>query len=165
MSTVISIVGNIGSDPEYKLSGKGNGWIRLNVAVYQGKDQNGDEKKPAWYTVKVFSGKGGANWSENVHASLKKGDRVGVIGTIETEYWTDRDGNERQTQVVIADFIGPDLRFASATVTRNPREASAGTSYGNRAGASTGGYAASEGGYGATEPVLVGPSDDEFGPF
>ena len=164
MSTVISIVGNVGTDPEYKLSGKGNGWIRLNVAVYQGKDQNGDEKKPAWYTVKVFSGKGGANWSENVHASITKGARIGVIGTVETEYWTDKSGNERQTQVVIADFIGPDLRFASAAVTRNPREAAGSNpNYGNRAGG--GGYS-NEGGYaGAAEPVLVGPGDDEFGPF
>jgi len=155
MSTEITIVGNVGNDPQYNLSGAGNGWIRFNVAVYQGKNQDGSEKEAAWYTVKVFSGKSGSSFAENVRNSIQKGSRVIVQGNLETEYWDDKTtGQRRSSQTILASSVGPDLRFAEAAVTRNPREGGASApSYGNR-----GGYGAS-----APEPVMVGIDDD--GPF
>jgi len=161
MSTSIHITGNVGNDPNYALSKAGNGWIRLNVAVYQGRDQDGNEKKPAWYTVKVFSGKGGESFAENVRNTISKGMRIFVAGNVETEYWTDKDGNERTTQTIIADAIGPDLRFAEApNVVRNERNSNGGGNAGNG-----GGYG-NRGGYGggsapAAEPVTAGMGDDD----
>ena len=59
--------------------------------------------------------------AENVAESCRKGSRVVVAGKLEDETWTGRDGQERTTVKVVADAIGPDLRFSTATVNQAQR--------------------------------------------
>ena len=44
-----------------------------------------------------------------------------MAGNLEHETWTDRDGQEHTTVKIVADAIGPDLRFTSATVNQAKR--------------------------------------------
>ena len=57
--------------------------------------------------------------AENVAESLAKGDRVFVHGTVTTEAWTDKQsGEKRTTQRVVAEIVGPSLRWATARITK-----------------------------------------------
>jgi single-strand DNA-binding protein len=67
--------------------------------------------------------------AENVAASLVKGDRAFVQGNPELEHWTDREGKERTSKRIVANYVGPDLRFATAGIhkaaRRSPSKATA----------------------------------------
>jgi single-strand DNA-binding protein len=60
--------------------------------------------------------------AENVSESLTRGSRVVVTGRLEQRSWEDKnDGSKRSRIEVIADEVGPSLRWATAQVTKNER--------------------------------------------
>jgi single-strand DNA-binding protein len=62
----------------------------------------------------------------NIVESLAKGDRVIVHGTVTTEAWTDKQTGEKRTaQRVLADIVGPSLRWATARIIKTTRSAAA----------------------------------------
>ena len=61
--------------------------------------------------------------AENVALSLSKGMRVVVTGRIEQRSWESDDGVHRSKVEIVADEIGPSLRFATADVRRTLRSA------------------------------------------
>jgi single-strand DNA-binding protein len=70
-----------------------------------------------------FSGeRRGATLAENIAESLAKGDRVFVHGTVTTEAWTDQQSGEKRTaQRVLAEIVGPSLRWATTRITKTTR--------------------------------------------
>jgi single-strand DNA-binding protein len=50
--------------------------------------------------------------------SLSKGSRVVVVGRLQQRSWTAEDGSARSTGEVLAEELGPSLRWATATTTR-----------------------------------------------
>jgi single-strand DNA-binding protein len=58
--------------------------------------------------------------AEHICASLTKGTRVLAVGSFRTRTWTTGDGQERSTLEVLAEEIGPSLRWATTQVTRSP---------------------------------------------
>jgi single-strand DNA-binding protein len=59
--------------------------------------------------------------AENVANSLTKGSRVVVTGRLEQRSWETENGEKRSVIEIAADEIGPSLRWATASVTRNER--------------------------------------------
>ena len=59
--------------------------------------------------------------AENVALSLSKGMRVVVTGRIEQRSWEADDDEHRSKVGIVADEIGPSLRFATADVQRVER--------------------------------------------
>jgi single-strand DNA-binding protein len=60
--------------------------------------------------------------AENIAESLAKGDRVFVHGTVTTEARTDQQTGEKRTaQRVLAEVVGPSLRWANARITKATR--------------------------------------------
>ncbi len=59
--------------------------------------------------------------ADNVCESLSKGTRIVVTGRLEQRSWEDGEGNKRSKVEIVADEIGPSLRWASAEVTKNER--------------------------------------------
>jgi single-strand DNA-binding protein len=60
--------------------------------------------------------------AENIAESLSKGDRVFVHGTIATDTWTDNQtGDKRTAQRVLAEIVGPSLRWATTRITKTTR--------------------------------------------
>ena len=88
---------------------------------------------------------------ENVAASVLKGTRVIVSGRLEQRSWDTQEGDRRSKVEVIADEIGPSLRWARAQVERTARSNDGGDFPGGGGG---GGYAgnAPSGGYGGGAP-------------
>jgi single-strand DNA-binding protein len=50
-----------------------------------------------------------------------KGSRVVVVGRLQQRSWTAEDGSARSVVEVVADELGPSLRWATATTTRTTR--------------------------------------------
>jgi single-stranded DNA-binding protein len=55
--------------------------------------------------------------------SLSKGSRVVVVGRLQQRAWTAEDGSARSTVEVVAEELGPSLRWATATPSRATRPA------------------------------------------
>jgi len=62
--------------------------------------------------------------AEHATQSLSKGSRVVVVGRLQQRAWTAEDGSTRSTIEVVADELGPSLRWATATTTRTTRSQS-----------------------------------------
>jgi single-strand DNA-binding protein len=62
--------------------------------------------------------------AEHASQSLSKGSRVVVVGRLQQRSWTAEDGSARSTVEVMADELGPSLRWATATTTRTTRSPS-----------------------------------------
>jgi len=75
--------------------------------------------------------------AENVAESLGRGARVLVQGRLEQRSWETQDGDRRSKIEIIADEVGPSLRWATADVTKNERRGDGGA--GGGGGGNTGG--------------------------
>lgn len=111
-------VGNLTADPELLYSKAGKAYARMRIAVSTPKvegDWSG-ERTTVFYDVTAFG-----SVADHAAESLKKGDRVLVTGKGEVREWTGADGQVHSSKGIIADAIGPDLRWASVTVERVQR--------------------------------------------
>ena len=62
--------------------------------------------------------------AEHASQSLAKGNRVVVVGRLQQRAWTTEDGSARSVVEVMAEDLGPSLRWATATTTRTTRSQS-----------------------------------------
>jgi single-strand DNA-binding protein len=60
--------------------------------------------------------------AEHAAESLTKGSRVVVLGKLQQRTWTAEDGSARSTVEVVADELGPSLRWATATTRTTPSQ-------------------------------------------
>jgi single-strand DNA-binding protein len=127
MSNNVVVTGNLARDPELRYTPQGKAVVTLSVGD---TPRNFDRASGTWTDgvtdwVKVVAWEALA---ENVAASLKKGDKVVVIGTYKAEKYTDKTSNEERTsRKLVAEEVSPSLTFAVATVEKKfrPRDDSA----------------------------------------
>jgi single-strand DNA-binding protein len=62
--------------------------------------------------------------AEHAAQSLSKGSRVVVVGRLQQRSWTAEDDSARSVVEVVAEELGPSLRWATATTTRATRSTS-----------------------------------------
>jgi single-strand DNA-binding protein len=74
------------------------------------------EQQASFLTVVVWR-----DQAEHAGASLAKGSRVVVVGRLQQRSWTAEYGSVRQAVEVVAEELGPSLRWATATMTRAGR--------------------------------------------
>jgi single-strand DNA-binding protein len=101
----ITVIGNVGRDPELRYANSGTAVLKFSVADNYGRDDN---KKTSWHNVTVFG-----EMAENVGAVLSKGQRVIVIGRNEESEYTTREGETKKKWQIIADDVALSLRWAS----------------------------------------------------
>ena len=71
------------------------------------------EQEASFFTVVVWR-----DQAEHAAQSLSRGSRVVVVGRLQQRSWTAEDGSARSVVEVVADELGPSLRWATATATR-----------------------------------------------
>jgi single-strand DNA-binding protein len=71
---------------------------------------------------------------ENAAASLNKGTRIIVTGRLEQRQYETKEGEKRSVVEIIADEIGPSLRWARAEVERIARDGGSGSGSGGSGG-------------------------------
>jgi single-strand DNA-binding protein len=100
----VTLLGNLGRDPETRNFQNGGKVCNLNIATSETwKDRNTGEKKERteWHSVAIFS-EPLANIAEQY---LRKGSKVYIEGQLETRKWQDQSGNDRySTEVVLRPF-------------------------------------------------------------
>ena len=134
MPTAIAVVGNISIGDKQGLRFTSGGKAVFDFSLAQNDRRKvGDEweDETTWYKVTVWE-----KQAENAAASLSKGDRVFVYGTVKNREY-ELDGEKRYSLEITAEHIGPELRWATAEVTRNEKESSGGSSNGGGRGRST----------------------------
>jgi single-strand DNA-binding protein len=113
----ITLVGNLTRDPELRFTTGGRGVASFGIAVGRRYQVNGEwQEQTSYFNITAWGQLG-----ENAAATLTKGTRVVVTGRLEQREYTTRDGDKRTAIEVVADELGPSLRWATAQVERTPR--------------------------------------------
>lgn len=152
-SNTVTLIGNLTRDPELRYTTGGRGVASFGLAVNRRYQQNGEwQEQTSFFNIVCWGDLG-----ENAAASLTKGSRTIVTGRLEQRSWDTQEGDKRSVVEVIADEVGPSLRWAQAQVERNER-----TDGGNFGG---GGGGFSGGGGGGQAPRPADPIYGNEEPF
>ena len=148
----VTVVGNLTRDPELRFTPSGQAVANFGLAVnrrWQNRSTNEWEEATSFFDVTCW-----AQMAENVAESLPKGARVVVTGRLDQRSWENQEGERRSKVEIVADEVGPSLRWASAQVTKNERR-----------DGGDGGFSGGGGGGGsrpvANEPPAGGYAPDE----
>lgn len=117
-NTVV-LVGNVTRDPELRFTPTGAATASFGLAVnrkWQNRQTQEWEEQVSFFDVVCWR-----EMAENVGESLARGSRVIVTGRLEQRTWETPDGDKRSKIELVADEIGPSLRWATAQIAKNER--------------------------------------------
>lgn len=92
----VTIIGNIGSDPEFK-QGNSSDILKFRVAV---GTKWGDREHTEWFNVVIFG-----KLAEVLSSHVEKGKPVFVSGRLETREYEDNDGAKKRWTDLIAETV------------------------------------------------------------
>ena len=131
----VDLIGNVTRDPELRFTPSGQAVATFGLAVnrrWQNRQTQAWEESTSFFDVVCW-----AQLAENVAERVTKGTRLIVTGRLDQRSWETQDGDKRSKVEVIADEVGPSLRWATASVSRNER--TGGGSYDGGGGGGGGG--------------------------
>jgi single-strand DNA-binding protein len=99
MLNKVTLIGNLGADPDLKSMPDGGQVATLSLATTRRwKDKQSGERKEAteWHRVIFFN-----RLAEVADEYLKKGGQIYVEGRLQTRKWQDKDGQDRYTTEII----------------------------------------------------------------
>ncbi len=133
--STVTLVGNITKDPELRFTGGGRAIASFGIAVNRRYQVNNEwQEQTSFFNVVAWGTLG-----ENAAASLTKGTRVMVTGRLEQRSYETQDGEKRSVVEVVADELGPSLRWARAEIERTQRTSDGGGDRGGYSGGGSGG--------------------------
>ena len=160
--TVITVIGNLTSDPELRFTPSGAAVANFTVAstprTFDRQSQEWKDGEALFLRCNVWR-----QVAENVAESLTRGSRVIVSGRLKQRSFDTKEGEKRTVTELEVDEIGPSLRYATAKVTKASRGEGGGGGFGGGGGGGFGGPSGGGGGGGgASDPwsTPAGPSDE-----
>lgn len=142
----VELIGNLTRDPELRFIPSGAAVANFGLAVnrrWRNQQSNEWEEEVAFFDIVCWR-----DLAENVSESLIKGTRVMVSGRLQQRSWEADNGDKRSKVEVLADEVGPSLRWATAQVQKTERR---------EGGAPGGGFEAPT----PSAPPAGGYTDDE----
>jgi len=116
----VTLIGNLGRDPEVRFSQDGKKIANLSLATsekWKDKATGEQREKTEWHRIVIFN-KGLAGVAEKY---LKKGSKIYVEGMLQTRKWTDNSGVEKYTtEIVLQNFHGELVMLNKVTETDTP---------------------------------------------
>ena len=109
----VTLIGNLGRDPEISAMQDGKSIVKLNMATTESwKNKSGErQSRTEWHRVVIFN----EHLGKVAEQYLKKGSKLYLEGQLQTRKWTDKDGQEKYTtEVVIPRFNGELVMLDSA---------------------------------------------------
>ena len=94
MLNSVVLAGNLGNDPEIHFNSEGESIVSFSLAFRASK------KKVGWIKVTCFNKTAGI-----VEQYIKKGDRIGVSGSLDYHQWENDEGSKRSAVQMIANTI------------------------------------------------------------
>ena len=143
--TPITVVGNLVADPELRFIPSGAAVANFRIAstprTFNRETNQWEDGEALFLTCNCWR-----QMAENVAESLTKGMRVVVTGKLRQRSYQTKEGENRTVFEVEVDEVGPSLKYASASVSRNPREGGQGGYGGGNQGGQRGGFGGNQGG-------------------
>jgi len=96
----VILVGNLGADPETRYTAGGAAITRVNLATsesWRDKQSGEQQERTEWHKVVFFN-----RLAEIAGEYLKKGRQVYIEGSLRTNKWQDKEGQDRYTTEIIA---------------------------------------------------------------
>ncbi len=98
----VMLIGNLGKDPEVRSLENGAMVAKFSLATsesYRDKENNWQELTE-WHDIVVWR-----TVAERAEKSLKKGMTIYLEGKLTHRTWQDKDGNNRRTTEIVADYF------------------------------------------------------------
>ncbi len=95
----VTIVGNLGNDPEIKYMPSGGAVTNISVATsesWKDKQTGQPQERTEWHRIVFFN-----RLAEIAGEYLKKGSQVYVEGSLRTRKWQDQSGQDRYTTEIV----------------------------------------------------------------
>jgi single-strand DNA-binding protein len=103
MLNQVSLIGNLGRDPEVKTMNNGDKVCNISIATserWKDKSSGEQKEKTEWHRVVIFG-----PLADIAGRYLSKGSKVFVQGQLRTRKWQDQSGADRySTEVVLSGF-------------------------------------------------------------
>ena len=98
----VTIIGNLGKDPELKFMPNGDAVCNFSVATTDTwKDKAGEKQERAeWHNIVMYR-----KVAEIAGEYLKQGSSVYLEGRLQTRKWQTKEGQDRYTTEVVADSM------------------------------------------------------------
>ncbi|HCG55102.1 MULTISPECIES: single-stranded DNA-binding protein [Brevibacterium] len=160
--TVITVVGNLTSDPELRFTPNGAAVANFTVAstprMFDRQSNEFKDGETLFLRCSVWREMG-----ENVAESLQRGTRVVVQGRLKSRSFETKEGEKRTVMELDVDEVGPSLRRATAQVTKNERSGGGFSGGGNSGGQQQGG-GPQQGGFGQQQSSGWGNNPQQSNP-
>jgi single-strand DNA-binding protein len=115
--TIITVVGNLTSDPELRYTQNGLAVANFTIAstprTFDKASNDWKDGDALFLRASVWR-----DFAEHVAGSLTKGSRVVATGRLRQRSYETKEGEKRTSIELEIDDIGPSLRYATAQVTR-----------------------------------------------
>lgn len=95
----VFLVGRTCKDVDYSTTASGISVGKFSIAVDRRYNKDG-EKETDFFNIVTFKGQ-----ADNCNKYLKKGNKVGIVGTIQNRSYDDKDGVKRYITEIIADEV------------------------------------------------------------
>jgi single-strand DNA-binding protein len=124
--TIITVVGNLTSDPELRYTQNGLAVANFTIAA---TPRNFDKASGDWKDGDTLFMRASVwrEFAEQVAGSLTKGSRVIATGRLKQRSYETKEGEKRTSIELEVDEVGPSLRYATAQVTRTSRDGGGGS--------------------------------------
>ena len=103
MINKVTLIGNVGADPEVRALEGGVKVARLRIAtterIYNRQTQETKEHTE-WHNVTLWR-----NLADVADRFIRKGSQVYIEGSLRTRDWTDKDGNKRYATEIVANDL------------------------------------------------------------
>jgi len=124
----VTLIGNLGSDPEIKAMQNGDKIVNLSIATsdrWKDKTTGEQRERTEWHRVVIFNDALG----RIAEQYLKKGSTIYIEGQLQTRKWTDQQSGQEKytTEVVLQRYRGeitmlgarPDNSFSNQSQSSN----------------------------------------------
>jgi single-strand DNA-binding protein len=122
--TIITVIGNLTSDPELRWTPSGAAVANFTIAstprTLDRQTQEWKDGEALFLRCSVWR-----EAAENVAESLTRGSRVMAQGRLKQRSFETKEGEKRSVVELEVDEIGPSLRYATATVAKAARSGDA----------------------------------------
>lgn len=99
MNKVI-LIGNLTRDPDSGETNSGISFCTFSIAVNRPYSDSNGERQTDFFSIKTWRGQ-----ADNCAKYLKKGSKVGVVGSLQTRSYEDNDGNKRNVTEIVASEV------------------------------------------------------------
>ncbi|GEQ32190.1 single-stranded DNA-binding protein [Marinilactibacillus psychrotolerans] len=97
----LSMIGNLGKDPELRYSNEGTAIVNFSVAVKrQFKNKSTGEYESDWFNCTAFK-----NTAEMISNNFKKGSKIAFTGSIQNNNYTNKEGVKIYGHVVMVQNV------------------------------------------------------------